>query len=112
MINFYEYHSDVLDRDDIKDGITQICNVGIKYYYNYSSVLHIILKDPHLAFLYAKHVIKDRWPEAEPYILKDATSSFWYAADVINGRWIKAEKIIRKDVYCWYYYCARFGIND
>lgn len=96
MINFYEYHSDVLDRDDLKDGITQLCNVGIRDYYNYNSVLPIILKDPHFAYQYARDVVKGRWPEAEPYILKDAPASFWYAGDIIKGRWKRAEKLYEK----------------
>lgn len=29
----------------------------------------VIMKDPWWAFYYAKHVIEDRWPEAEPSIL-------------------------------------------
>lgn len=33
------------------------------------------MKDPQTAYLYAKHVLKHAWPEAEPYIKRD---SFWH----------------------------------
>ena len=47
-----------------------------------------------MAYMYARDVIKGRWPEAEPYIMKDAMISFYYAKRVIKGRWPEAEYII------------------
>jgi hypothetical protein len=42
------------------------------------------MKDAEYAYLYAEHIIRDRWPEAECYIRK---SKFWweYYQEFING---------------------------
>jgi len=45
---------------------------------------------------YAKKFIKDRWPEAEPFILQDDHTAFKYAVDVVRGRWREAEHIMLK----------------
>lgn len=44
---------------------------------------------------YAKIVMKERWPEAEPYILRSPYASMWYAAEVIKDRWPEAEVKIK-----------------
>lgn len=46
---------------------------------------------------YAKNVIQDRWPEAEPYILRSPYNSTWYAIEVIKGAWPEAENIIKRN---------------
>ena len=46
---------------------------------------------------YAKNVIQDRWPEAEPYILRSPYNSTWYAIKVIKGAWPEAENIIKQN---------------
>ena len=46
---------------------------------------------------YAREVIKDRWPAAEPIIIKDPWSACTYAKDVIKDRWPEAEPYIVKD---------------
>ena len=48
-------------------------------------------------YRYAYHVVRGRWPEAEPYIKKDPYWTYFYAKDVIKGRWIKVEPFIKKD---------------
>ncbi len=52
-----------------------------------------IMKSEFAAY-YAKYIIKGRWPEAEPYIMRDPVAAFYYARDVITGRWPEAEPII------------------
>lgn len=49
------------------------------------------------AFMYAKEVIKGRWPEGEAAILRDPGTSVRYARDIIKGRWPEAEAIIATD---------------
>jgi hypothetical protein len=56
-----------------------------------------LLQDPQAAYMYAKKVIKGRWPEAEPSIIKDASAAGSYAMDVIGDRWLEAEPKIIKD---------------
>lgn len=60
-------------------------------------VEHIIMKNPHAAYRYAKELLRTRWVEAEPYILKDASCACLYAQHVIKGRWPEAESIILKN---------------
>jgi len=49
------------------------------------------------AFMYAKDVIKGRWPEGEATILRDPSTSLRYAREIIQGRWPEAESIIATD---------------
>ena len=44
--------------------------------------------------MYAKEVIKGRWPEGEAAILRDPGTSVRYARDIIKGRWPEAEEAI------------------
>jgi len=46
----------------------------------------IIMKNPSWACSHAIHVIRRRWPEAEPYIIKNSFNAYLYAKDVIKGR--------------------------
>jgi len=59
---------------------------------------------PHQMYLYAKKVIKGRWIEAEPRIMNDPVAAYRYALDVIKGRWIEAEPAILRDpiIACLY----------
>ena len=68
----------------------------------------IILHDIEYSYLYARHVIKERWPEAETYLLKlkSVTYSYYYTRYVIKKRWLEAEPNIAKDEY-WAFYYAR-----
>jgi len=46
------------------------------------------MKDPRSAYWYARFIIKDRWPEAEPYIMKDSLWANLYAYITKNkDRW-------------------------
>jgi len=56
------------------------------------------VEEPYDAMVYAKNVIKGRWPEAEPYIMKNASAAVAYARYVIKGRWPEAEPYIMKNV--------------
>lgn len=60
---------------------------------------------------YAKHVIKGRWPEAEPYIMKDALAARRYAFSIIKGRWPEAELMISKNAEAAGLY-AHYVIKD
>lgn len=55
------------------------------------------------AYLYARDVVKGRWPEAEPSIVKDLQWAFPYARDVIQGRWPEAEPTILKSPWAGSY---------
>ena len=56
-----------------------------------------IMTDPYFAYLYANDVMEGkRWPEAEPYIMKDPSIASNYATNVIKGRWPEAEPYIMK----------------
>lgn len=46
------------------------------YYERWTEAEQYIMKDPELAYFYAKNIIKGRWPEAEPYIMQ--TYSKWW----------------------------------
>jgi len=62
-----------------------------------------IMKDPEYAYNYAKYVLEDRWPEAEPYIMKDPVWAYYYARDTIKDRWYEAEPYIKGSIYQEYY---------
>lgn len=107
MINFYnlynkkgldnEYYGLLLNQLDSLPA-SQLATLVLK------PIEHIIMKDPDRAYVYAKHVIKRRWPEVEDIIMKDAVIAYWYARDVIKGRFIDAEPIIRQDESVSYAY--------
>ena len=65
---------------------------------------HKLITNPGNAYLYAKDVIKGRWPEAEKYIIKSPSVAYWYAREVIKGRWPEAEPIIMESAQGAYYY--------
>jgi len=71
----------------------------------------IIKKYGYFAYLYAKDVIKGRWPEAEEIIKTYPFTAYYYARDVIKGRWKEAEEYIKKDLSYAYGY-ARNVIGD
>jgi len=63
----------------------------------YESVLINDNPDPAALANYARNIVRERWPAAEPFILKDIDASYFYARDVIGGRWPEAEPIIAQD---------------
>lgn len=63
-----------------------------------------IMKDPDTAYRYAKNVIGTRWHEAEPYILLDLRISVMYAMDVIQGRWFELEAMLQQNSETLYEY--------
>jgi hypothetical protein len=50
-----------------------------------------------LLVAYARDILQNRWPEAEPIIKKNSISAVNYAMGVIKDRWPEAEKIINGD---------------
>ena len=66
--------------------------------------LNIVNQDPITAYVYARNVMKGRWPEAEPYIMKHPITAYLYARDVMKGRWPEAEPYIMTDPYAAYLY--------
>jgi hypothetical protein len=64
----------------------------------------IIANDSHYAYLYAKDIIKGRWPAGEPAIAEDSGYACWYAIYIIKGRWLDLEQYFlserfRPDLY-------------
>jgi hypothetical protein len=64
----------------------------------------IIMKNPYYSYSYANEVLKKRWPEAERVIKQAPQSVILYARDVIKGRWPEAEPTIMKNPYYSYSY--------
>ena len=69
-----------------------------------------IMGNSHYAYLYAKHIIKGRWPEAEKYIMKSPKWAYWYAKDIIKGRWPEAELYLILDDERMHNYRNEFGV--
>jgi len=51
-------------------------------------------------YYYIIHVIKGRWPEAEPILIENPYRAYQYAKEVIKDRWPEAEPYL-KDSPCW-----------
>ena len=81
----------------------------------YPEYMKQIIKEPQIAYRYAKEKLTSRWPEAEPYIMKDPQYSVDYTINVINRdkhpyrdkmeRWDDAEPYILAGPvdYIWNY---------
>jgi len=61
--------------------------------------------DPTWVYLYARDVIRGRWPEGEAILLdggeRYATYLFHYARDVMARRWEPAEDSLRQNPTVW-----------
>ena len=77
---------------------------------NYKSIEHIIKKQPHASYHYARYVINGRFKEAEPFIMNNLYCAHYYALNVIKGRWVEAEPYIMKYDNWWKEYCKVFKI--
>jgi hypothetical protein len=78
-------------------------DVGLFVWIDSEIYKNTIMKDPYAASEYAKHVLKRRWPEAEPIIMKDPYAASEYAKHVLKRRWPEAESIIMKSAIAnWY----------
>ena len=53
-----------------------------------------IATSPGPAYRYAQYVVKGRWPEGEAAIAASPGAAFQYAKDIIKGRWPEAEPTI------------------
>ena len=71
--------------------------------------LSLMINNPGAAYEYARNVIKDRWPEVEPYIMKNPEAAYMYAREVIEDRWPEAEPYIMKDPGVWRHYTDFFA---
>jgi len=78
--------------------------VFLKLKYPGIKTINEIMKVPGIAYDYALHIIKGRWPEAEPCIMENAWAAYYYARYVIKGRWSEAEPYIMKDPFYWQVY--------
>jgi hypothetical protein len=106
MLNLYEFYNKperlyffehshlirLIDHQDIRNDV------------DWTPALHILKKSPMLCYLYAYHVLKGRWIEAEPNIMMDSWQAYNYARDIIKDRWIEAEPNIMKNVSIAYRY--------
>lgn len=142
MINFYAYYNKPLLDHHSKYSVplTTVGNHDFykngTYFEDLSDVLHIvkrdpfiaydiadtllrarwveaepcIMKDPVWAYRYAKRIVRGRWPEAEDEIMKVANIAYWYSVTVLEHRWLEAEQYIKQDSYFWKKYCNFFGI--
>jgi len=72
----------------------------------------VILEDSASAYWYTRYVLKQRWPEAEPVIMKDPNYAYWYAYYVLKQRWPEAEQCIRTDSEVWEAYEKAFDFRS
>ena len=99
MINFYSFYNKTgLDREEFKEPLT--INWGMIERCKLDMILHIIKRDPELAWIYVSRIIRGRWIEGEAVIMKDPINAYCYAFTIIQGRWLEAEPYIMKDP--WY----------
>ena len=63
-----------------------------------------VIINPKWAYWYARDVMKQRWPEAEPTIRTDPQWAYGYARSVMKQRWPEAEPTIRTDPAWAYWY--------
>jgi len=96
--------------EDMADPGT-IYHTAVRKGRRYRKLEHFVTASPYHAYFYAKDVIEDRWPEAEPIIMKDPGAAYGYAKDVIQDRWPEAEPYIMKNPYYAYLY-AKDIIED
>lgn len=79
---------------DDEEDVIQITNLKHRDY-RYEQLVLNGGSDLTDAVLYARHIIKGRWPEAEKLIKKDPFDACLYADLVIGGRWPEAEETIK-----------------
>lgn len=109
-MNFYNYYSGELNFYDKYNPLIVRAAAGRLGGIDFSPILHIIKKNPKLAFRHAQRIIKGRWYEAEPYIMKDPNWACEYAMHILKERWYEAEPVIMKSTYWWYTYKKWFNI--
>jgi hypothetical protein len=73
-------------------------------------IINSIKQSPAYAYRYAKDVLFERWPEAEPYIIKNPLYAAEYAGEVMKTRWLAAEPIIKTEPHLWEQYAKHFNI--
>lgn len=56
-----------------------------------------IAKDAYYSYIYARDVLKRRFPAGEPTIAKDSGFAYTYALFVVGGPWPEGEEAIAKD---------------
>jgi len=68
--------------------------------------------DGEIAVDYAlRYLSKERFKEAEPHIMKNPYWASVYAHHIIKGRWPEAENAIKQDPNIWKFYKMDFGMN-
>jgi hypothetical protein len=71
-----------------------------------------IAKSSHYSYLYAKDVLHGKFPLGEPTIAKSSYYSYLYARDVLHGKFPLGEPEIVKKANLWKEYCEIFGIKE
>lgn len=56
-----------------------------------------VASDPEKAFMYAEHIVEERWPKGEAAIARDPKWSFFYATHVLGKRFPAGEPVIASD---------------
>ncbi len=79
---------------------------AIKHRQRFPEAEPYIATERHLAYLYARDVIKGRFPEGEATIVTDPHSAYCYAKNAIGGRFPEGEAAIAKDWYWAYAYAS------
>ena len=108
MINIYDYHSEPNKLDQYDNRLTIVSELAYCHakmtQQRFEAGEYAIMNSPSWAYLYAKDIIKDRWPEAEPVIMTDPKYAYYYTIKIIKGRWEAAEPVIMKDSEYWIWY--------
>lgn len=112
MLNLYKLHNEKLDYYEKYNNALELLDIRLTHYGTFEpgdasvlkNVLHIIKREPNLAYRYADIIIKGRWAEVESTIMKDPLHAYAYALDIIKGRWAEAESYILKDTKFAFYY--------
>ena len=94
MLNVYKYFDEPKSLDGIENYKQQLLSSGdVPKMYRFATHVikgrwpeaePIIMKHPYRALQYAKEIIKDRWSEAEPYIMQDPGDAFGYVRDILS----------------------------
>jgi hypothetical protein len=75
-----------------------------------TTLREFIMHDAQLAYLFARNVVGDRWPEGEPVVMRHAWAACLYARDVIKSRWLEVEPVIAQDDWAAHQYARAFNL--
>ena len=101
--NYVQEQVDIYDLDSLEDIISQDASTSLRYADNilksrrFKKGEEVIAETASVAVVYAREIIKGRFPEAEENIASYPTHSGSYAKWVIKGRWPLGEDAISKN---------------